>query len=85
MFLHFRLTAQAPGFVIYGQYCANLAYAKYVLERQKKNEPRFMDFLEVSVTASQHHCVILLIDRSAIILRTHILLSDIHIFIHVNT
>lgn len=32
---------------IYGQYCANLPYAKHVLERAKKNDMRFHDFLEM--------------------------------------
>lgn len=36
----------AARFAVYGEYCANLAYAKYALEREKKHNIRFSDFLE---------------------------------------
>eukprot|EP00048_Salpingoeca_helianthica_P016202 m.230988 g.230988 ORF g.230988 m.230988 type:complete len:521 (-) comp18207_c0_seq1:26-1588(-) len=36
----------AARFAVYGEYCANLAYARYALEREKKQNLRFADFLE---------------------------------------
>jgi RhoGEF domain len=44
---------EATGFLIYGQYCANLHYAKHVLDQQKKSNPRFVAFLEVGRDMAQ--------------------------------
>eukprot|EP00047_Mylnosiga_fluctuans_P011257 m.20289 g.20289 ORF g.20289 m.20289 type:complete len:534 (+) comp3518_c0_seq2:84-1685(+) len=41
------LQENAAGFRVYGQYCANMAYAKHVLERQKATDARFTEFMEL--------------------------------------